>query len=186
MKKDYLKLLLLITLFIFLDQVIKLLISGWYTHTQFNIIGGILYFKPVLNTKLSWINSWFNLGISFIAHVLFNLFIIFIVIYVFKYCKTKYRIDKQIYFTFIFFLSGAFCSLIDKIFWGGSLDYIGIKGFFIFDLKDIYISISEMLLIIYFITYIIKNPEILKTNYKRDMLEIKEFIKFVRKDIFRT
>lgn len=37
-------------------------------------------------------------------------------------------------------LAGVICSIIDRIFWGSSLDYIRIKGFFVFDLKDIFID----------------------------------------------
>jgi UDP-glucose 4-epimerase len=41
---------------------------------------------------------------------------------------------------FAFIFSGAVCSLIDKIFWDGSLDYISLTGLFTFDLKDLYID----------------------------------------------
>ena len=49
---------------------------------------------------------------------------------------------------FAFLFSGAFCSLIDKIFWDGSLDYILVKGFFTFDLKDVYLNVFNGLLIL--------------------------------------
>lgn len=49
---------------------------------------------------------------------------------------------------FAFLFSGATCSLIDKLFWDGSLDYILVKGFFTFDLKDVYLNIFIGLLIL--------------------------------------
>ncbi len=49
---------------------------------------------------------------------------------------------------YAFIFSGAMCSLIDKIFWNGSLDYILVNGFFMFDLKDVYINIFNGLLIL--------------------------------------
>lgn len=56
--------------------------------------------------------------------------------------KREGIIPKVIY---VLLLSGAFCSLIDKIFFGGSLDYILLFDWFIFDLKDCYISGAEVL-----------------------------------------
>ncbi len=47
-------------------------------------------------------------------------------------------------------ISGIILSFIDKIFWGGSLDFIMINGLFIFDIKDVYISIFEIICIALF------------------------------------
>ncbi|WP_434290219.1 signal peptidase II [Clostridium botulinum] len=58
----------------------------------------------------------------------------------------KRKVPIHIMYAFIF--SGAMCSLIDKIFWNGSLDYILVNGFFMFDLKDVYINIFNGLLIL--------------------------------------
>ena len=43
---------------------------------------------------------------------------------------------------FVFLFCGALCSLIDKVFYGGSLDFIGISNLFIADIKDIYINLG--------------------------------------------
>ncbi len=40
----------------------------------------------------------------------------------------------------------AICSTIDRLFWGGSLDYILIANYII-DLKDIYLTIGGILLV---------------------------------------
>lgn len=45
-------------------------------------------------------------------------------------------------------LAGCFCSLIDKIFWGGSLDFLQIPNLFIFDGKDVYLTLSEVFFVI--------------------------------------
>ncbi|MGH4119158.1 signal peptidase II [Clostridium sp.] len=49
---------------------------------------------------------------------------------------------------YAFIFSGAICSLFDKIFWNGSLDYILVNGFFTFDLKDVYINVFSGLIIL--------------------------------------
>ena len=60
----------------------------------------------------------------------------------FLYIGQKVRLKlNDIFMSFLFILSGALCSLIDKIFYGGSLDFIGISNLFIADIKDLYISL---------------------------------------------
>lgn len=58
--------------------------------------------------------------------------------------------------------AGSLCSLIDKVFWGGSLDFIQIPKLFTFDLKDCYLSITQILFII---VAIIHNEEISVKEY---------------------
>jgi len=167
------------------DQGIKLYIYNNLMDKSFNIIDDLVYFKPVINTKLSWVNSLLDLGIGFIPQVLLNSLLIFIVLYVYKYYKTKYQVSRVICFSYIFFLAGAFCSLTDKIFWGGSLDYIGLKGLFIFDAKDIYLTVCEVLIIMTYILYSIKNSH-KRSSIKEGFKTIKEFIKFMVNDILGT
>lgn len=76
-----------------------------------------------------------------------NILIIFISILLFDYIRQKQKEDKIINLLFTFLFAGAVCSLIDRVFWGGSLDYIYLKGLFTFDLKDVYLSIFEIILI---------------------------------------
>ena len=44
-------------------------------------------------------------------------------------------------------ISGCLCSLIDKLFWGGSLDFLQIPTLFIFDLKDCYLTVAEVIFV---------------------------------------
>ena len=65
-----------------------------------------------------------------------------ILIYLFyQYLNKQFGTNKIINSMYAFIFSGAMCSLIDKIFWNGSLDYILVNAFFTFDLKDVYINI---------------------------------------------
>ncbi len=63
-------------------------------------------------------------------------------------------------------MAGTICSLIDKIFWGGSLDFLSIPGFFIFDLKDCYLTVGEIL----FVSIGLK--------YNRQ-IDVKEYMRFI-------
>lgn len=37
--------------------------------------------------------------------------------------------------------------MIDKLFWGGSLDFLQIPTLFIFDLKDCYLTVAEVIFV---------------------------------------
>ncbi len=133
-------------LLVLLDQCIKLFIHFFFRNSEINIIGEYIQFKPYLNIEYSWINSLLHLGIGRYIHILVLILVILAVGICFKFIRAMKKGDKLVDILFIVIISGALCSLIDKVFWGGSLDYIALKGLFIFDLKDVYITIFEMLL----------------------------------------
>jgi hypothetical protein len=78
-------------------------------------------------------------------------------------------------------LAGLFANLIDNAFWGGSLDYITIKPFYTFDLKDLYITLCELFLI----TELVDN-RLLKRVIKMPKDDSKrlneDFMEFVKRD----
>jgi signal peptidase II len=114
---------------------------------EVDILKGILAFRPYINEYYSWINSVFNMGISLTVHILLNLLILLIILVAYGFVRDKNPSDKYVGSLFAFLLAGGLCSLIDKLAWGGSLDYIWLKGFFIFDLKDVYLTVFDGLLI---------------------------------------
>lgn len=166
--------ILYIGLLVLIDQVIKIYIFLNYMGKEEDIIKGFLSFYPKFNRDYSWINSLFQFGIGQVPHIILVSLILIGLLLFFDFLKTKKNIDKVIWYAFIFIISGAICSLIDKIVWNGSLDYIYLKGFFIFDLKDLYSNVFIILIILSLIV-----------NYKefRDINEIKilkEFFVFIK------
>ena len=83
---------------------------------------------------------------------------------------------------FLFIFSGSLCSLIDKIFYGGSLDFIGISNLFIADIKDIYINLGILFFIISIVIsgYLTEDDN---TSFKEDLASIKKFLIFSKNDI---
>jgi signal peptidase II len=73
-------------------------------------------------------------------------------------------------------MTGSTSSLIDKTFYGGSLDFIEINNLFVADFKDIYINLAIFTFII-----IIYNSD--NNKFENDIIEIKRFIKFIITDI---
>lgn len=136
-KKVSFSIILLVTL----EQLIKLIINSKLLGSNIEIVPSLLYFKPMFNRDYSWINSLFDLGIGRIFHLFLVLFILGLIYLTYKHIIAIVSSNKYLDLSYIFIMSGALCSFIDKLFWDGSLDYIYLKGFFTFDLKDIYISL---------------------------------------------
>ena len=98
----------------------------------------------------------------------------------------KYKNIKNFWtdLCFIFIFSGALCSLIDKLFYGGSLDFIGISDLFIADFKDIYINLG----LLFFIMSCYKGgffSQTEETSLKDDWNSIKKFLNFIKNDILQ-
>lgn len=131
-----------IFLLILIDQAIKIIINFKYINQVVTIIPSKIYFNPIFNRQYSMLNSILNLGISRLAHIVLIATTCILVYYLHEYISVNYGQCRAMNIAFVFILSGAICSLLDKVFWNGSLDYIYIKGYFIIDLKDIYVIIS--------------------------------------------
>lgn len=126
----------------------------------------------MFNRDYSWFNSMLQLGISKWIHISV-VAIMSILIYLFyKYLNKQFGTNKIIDIMYAFIFSGAICSLIDKIFWNGSLDYILVNGFFTFDLKDVYINVFIGLLIL---SLLLKN----KVLSQIDENIVKNFTKYI-------
>jgi signal peptidase II len=173
--KNY-SIFLYITLLTILEQGIKIIINSNYLSKKLPILPPYIYFKPIFNRSYSWFNSMFQLGIDKWIHIAFvSILLLFILLFYF-FTLRNYGSNKLMNTMYAFLVSGALCSLIDKVFWNGSLDYILIESFFTFDLKDVYIDIFIGLLVLGFIT---KNELFDKMSQNNHL--IKEFFMFLIK-----
>ena len=93
-----------------------------------------------------------QLGVSKIVHILIVLAALVILFFFYRYTVKRYQLTLPVGAAFALFFAGALCSLLDKIFWDGSLDYIMLKGFFTFDLKDAYLSAAVALIFLMLVT----------------------------------
>lgn len=134
---------LIILLLFLIDQISKIIVSIIFNRnnlTSINIIPSYFSITPDLNDKGSFIASRFNLNAPFILFIFLNFLILVLIFFIYKYIVYKNSVNPINQITFIFLFSGGFCSLIDKIFWGGSLDFLHIHNLFIADIKDIFIT----------------------------------------------
>ncbi len=169
------KYMLPVSLCIIVDQLVKIIIYNHFFQEDFNVIGSFIRFRPIINTNLSWGGNYIAIFRHFEFVIVINIIaiILFIAGFLFyKYKRTAPTFIAEVVFTLG--LSGCLCSLIDKVIWKGSLDYIQITGFFTFDIKDTYLTIFEVIFIFLVIKY-------------RNEISTKEFFRWLlsvtRKDI---
>lgn len=130
-----------------LDQIIKLLIYNFFMSKEIRLLGRLIYFSPKFNKSISWASSKTGISLGLVPHIMISILVAvgFIACGILFY--HKYGDKKYMRVAYWITLSGVICSIIDRIFWGSSLDYIRIKGFFIFDLKDIFIDAIYVLML---------------------------------------
>ncbi|GMQ60054.1 hypothetical protein AN1V17_44540 [Vallitalea sediminicola] len=167
--------LILIIIYILLDQIIKLLINVYWIDNYYDI-NSKMAFKPMLNKDYSYVNSTFGIDISLQIHIILIILVLLILIIIYKYISANNLNLKVLAQGLSLLIAGCICSLLDKILWSGSLDYICLKGLLILDLKDIYLMIAEIILII----WIIIEHELVTR------LKIRDIIKHLKESIINT
>lgn len=171
-RKTFIVVLILITI----EQVIKIIINNNFMDKRFPILPPLIYFEPMFNRHYSWLNSMLQLGSSKWIHIAIVAILSMLIYLFYQYLNKNFGTNKIINSMYAFLFSGSVCSLIDKVFWNGSLDYILINGFFTFDLKDVYINIFIGLLIL---SLLLKN----KVLEQIDDNIVKDFTKYILKKV---
>lgn len=169
MKKQHI--LFWIIFLIAIDQAVKIVINTYFLDAHFEIIPGLLEFKPVFNSKHSYLNSllykYFDINLGFWFHILLFLLAqgIFLVLY--GFLKNNSTVNKKLLDAgMVFQLSGFVCALIGNIIWeNGILDFIYLKPLFVFDFKDVYLNCFAVL----FLIFLHKNKKQMKHLKKQDI-----------------
>ncbi len=173
-------LLILFFFFLFLDQGLKLIIKFFLFTKKFNIITNLLSFNPIINTKGSWLNVRFNININFTFLILINIIALLLFTEIYRYHNNINNKNLLTDLCYLFIIVGSICSLVDKIFYGGSLDFIGIGNLFIADFKDIYINLAIFMFIV--VIYDYDDEE--NKSIKYDIKKLKCFFKFISNDFY--
>lgn len=168
---------------VLVDQGIKAyLFSLEWESISIPLIEPVFYVEPTQNTLGSylWVLLKLKQGSHLLNIVLFSLVgIVFFEVWRFYVHRKRnsFWINGFIHL----FLAGLLANLIDNAFWGGSLDYITIKPFYTFDLKDLYITLCELFLL----TELVDNKLLkrLVQMPREDSRRLnRDFIDFVKKD----
>ena len=154
------------------DMVIKTIIYFNFMDLNVTFFNDYLGFTPYINQdQMSIFNSTFNLGINTTTLIILNSVLLLILVLLYFRIKRVFGVDRHVTFIFILFISGAICSITDKLLLGGSLDYLLISRW-ICDLKDIYLYTS----FVYFVIYSVKNADT-SGSIKDDFNKVKQLFK---------
>ena len=166
-----------------LDQAIKAyLFSLDWQNISIPLIKPVFYIEPTQNTLGSYL--WVLLGLKKGSHLL-NIILFSLIgvgfVEVWRFYVERKRNSFWINGFIHLFLAGLAANLIDNAFWGGSLDYITIRPFYTFDLKDLYITLCELFLV----TELIDNrllKRFLNMPKEESRQLNRDFIAFVKRD----
>jgi signal peptidase II len=167
-----------------LDQGIKAyLFSLEWQKISIALIEPVFYIEPSHNTLGSYL--WVLLGLKKGSHLL-NIILFSLIgvgfIEVWRFYVQRKRNSFWINGFIHLFLAGLAANLIDNAFWGGSLDYITIKPFYTFDLKDLYITLCELFLV----TELVDNKllrRVLNMPREESKRFNREFFAFLKRDL---
>ena len=129
------------------DVFIKIIVDHFLLEYRL-LINDNVGFIPYLNTdQLSIFNNELELDMDLIYLIFINIIGIVAIVFIRNKLKKEKEWNKILDLTTLIILAGTVCSLIDKIFWKGSLDYL---LFFskIIDLKDIYLFVGIFVFIV--------------------------------------
>lgn len=138
---------LLTLLLVAVDILIKGIIETFFIHANVEIIPSVLFFRPTLNTDYSYINQVLDLGVSQTLHLTIACIIVVLLVVYYDFISFVLPKDKMLPLSLSLGLAGCLCNIIGIVFLGGILDYIYLEGFFVFDLKDLYINAFIILLL---------------------------------------
>ena len=157
------KIIFWIVVLIALDQASKIIIYHYFFDVRFDIIPFLLEFHPKFNENHnSYFLSLFDLEVNVVFYIAYALIILVIATFLYLKQRKKYNI-KILDYVFIFFAAGFICALLGYFLWKkGVLDFIHLKGLFIFDLKDVYLTVFGWCL---FPIYMVKR-DIIKKHRK--------------------
>ena len=138
-----------ILLLVAIDQVVKIIISKRFMNQEFSIIGNLISFQPKQNINLTWGGNFVGILSNIWLALIINILVIVVLLSGYSFYRNKKNNPSMsVNILYISGMAGAICILIDKIFWGGSLDFIQIYNFFICDIKDCYLTIAECFLLV--------------------------------------
>lgn len=181
MKEFKLKRIILYTIFfVLIDQVIKVLLYNNFKYDYHYTITEFLALHLQFNTYGNFLSARFR--IEYNAYYMAFIYIIslpltVLLIYCLKYFVLFLKLSPKFNYFNILAISGLVSSLLDKLFWGYTLDYIEISYIGIFDLKDCYLFVGLIGITIFFI--------LTEINAKKIKLKVisKEIFEFIKMDM---
>ena len=133
---------------IILDQSVKCVVHFFFMKQRYVL--KVIGFTPLLNkNQLSLFNHELSMNRMKLL-IIINILAIAVVIALPYILKRKKECHKSLNLLCLLLLAGSICSLIDKLVYGGSIDYILFYNH-VYDIKDLYLfgAVIPMLFWVY-------------------------------------
>jgi signal peptidase II len=128
----------------------------------------------------SWGASRFGLTLGIKVFLIINIIAIPLVVQIYRFYIKENTPSFWVNAAFVLCFSGIVCSMIDKMFFGGSLDFLMLKDLFVADIKDFYITLSIGCLLV---EILLNSKFQSKSSYKDDWDLLKRFVMFNINDL---
>ena len=181
MKK--IKVLCIILLLVSIDQALKLF-AAQFMDREFVLIQNTITIRVVQNIHLNWIahrtDFMMPLSMAIGLNIVWISFLIIGIRY-FAYCTSNWKkYTSVLTVSFILGISGSICAFIDHVLWGGSIDYILLFDWPIFDLKDLYILFAIITIIFYYFAYRLLHFRKLSKKEQKRITDEEKFLYWVK------
>lgn len=125
------------------DQAVKLALVRPLLGISFPFVEGVLAFYPKVNENLTWGGNFIEpLSLPAVAIAL-NVLVIGLYASGYAFYWANVRSARSVpAAVFCLGMAGSVCGLLDRTLWGGSLDFLQVAGWFVFDVKDCYLVAS--------------------------------------------
>lgn len=127
--------------FVLIDQIAKIIVFYTFPYNVSIPQNSILSIHTIFNDYGNYMNARWQVGYSQSFYIIINIMMILFLIGSYDSLSIKikkYDLGKKYDLLWCMLNAGILASIFDKIFWGHTLDFISIKNFVIFDIKDFY------------------------------------------------
>ncbi len=124
------------------------------------LIAGWLALAPARNNNQIWLGLWIPALRDPVTATAINIAVLGGMLLAWRHSeRSRARAPGAVTAVWALGFSGALCSLFDKLFWNGSLDFLLVRGRVAFDLKDAYIAAAELIFIVTAIRLFARDPD---------------------------
>lgn len=133
-----------------MDWFTKYLAQAHLGDKSIPIIGEFLQLRYVVNTGLSFSSFAGNEVVTTLVPVIGMVILVIMYIFLLKYLKKRNeeKAVKVINLGSVFLLAGFIGNYAERLVHGGVIDFISVKGFAVFNVADICLTVVEVLLIV--------------------------------------
>lgn len=141
--------LFIILSLIAVDQGMKLLVLRFLQGNRLYIFGDFLKLKVVTNYSSMSLLSVMGMVFPPILAVGIKLAILLLAFWLIFYFRKTYGESTAWRVAFVTISAGVICAVLDSAAWKGTVDFIDFASSFVIDVKDIYLDIGCISLIVY-------------------------------------